>query len=120
MSEFETAQQAVTAAEAKVKGTIVSILILDNSAGRAQHKIRRKKLWFFKIWTNDFPLIAQLVEIMIIVLLITSFFPKAEMEALQIKLDAEKQEHIAKLFKLAQVKGEKLDPESLPYQEVRM
>ena len=40
------------------------------------------------------------------------------MEELQIRLDAEKQEHIAKLFKLAQVKGEKVDKESLPYQEV--
>ena len=28
------------------------------------------------------------------------------------RLDAEKQEHIAKLYKLAQVKGEKLVPES--------
>ena len=36
------------------------------------------------------------------------------------RLDAEKQEHIAKLYKLAQVKGEKLDPESLPYKEVCM
>ena len=40
------------------------------------------------------------------------------MEKLQMRLDAEKQEHIAKLYKLAQVKGEKLDPESLTYKEV--
>ena len=40
------------------------------------------------------------------------------MQNLQIRLEAEKQEHIAKLYKLAQVKGEKLDPESLPYKEV--
>ena len=34
------------------------------------------------------------------------------------RLDAEKQDHIAKLYALAVAKGEKLDPKSLPYQEV--
>ena len=40
------------------------------------------------------------------------------MEALKMRLDAEKQEHIAKLYALALAKGEKIDPKSLPYQEV--
>ena len=40
------------------------------------------------------------------------------MEALKMRLDAEKQDHIAKLYALAVAKGEKLDPKSLPYQEV--
>ena len=45
-------------------------------------------------------------------------FSQAEMEVLKMKLDAEKQDHIAKLYALAVAKGEKLDPKSLPYQEV--
>ena len=39
------------------------------------------------------------------------------MEALQMRLEAEKQDHIAKLYGLAVAKGEKLDPKNLPHQE---
>ena len=40
------------------------------------------------------------------------------MEALKMLLHLEKQDQLAKLYALAVAEGEKLDPKSLPYQEV--